>query len=201
MVSPDNYEITTNEPLETAAVFTLNGQEGSLRASMSDDYPPSSSGEAEITLQYGDTTIEAYSRDGSTPAIRIRNDNWGDTVDGYSGEPISDDDIEDWNDAAETLESATGTVTVYQGTEVFYQGQADWKNPRPSEERIEEGIDYDIRPSNTSRVETMTDDHADLEEIVATYEPDLQPLARSGILTTAWETYIEGYEDTDFDSF
>jgi hypothetical protein len=168
---------------------------------MSDDYPASSSGRARISLSYGDTDIEAYARDGETPHVRVSNDDWSDTVDGYSGEPITDEAIEDWNEAASILDEVTGTVTVHTGTEIFYQGQADWKDPRPSEDRIEEGMDYPVSPSNTSRVETATDDPADLEEIVTRYEPDLGPLAESGTLTRAWDRFIEGYEDEQFSPF
>ncbi len=200
-MSSADYEITQQGSDKVAARFAIDGTDGYLRAEMSDDYPPSSSGQAGIHLSYGDIDIEAYARDGEIPHIRIRNDDWADTVDGYCGEPITDEAIEDWNEAAAILEDVTGQVIAYTGTEIFYQGQADWKDPRPSKERIEEGLDHPVRHSNTSRVETVTDDPSDLGAIISRYEPELEPLASSGALTTAWERFIECYEENDFSAF
>jgi len=200
-MTPDSYEITEQGPYEVATRFTIEGTDGHLRATMSDDHPPSSSGRARISLSYGDTDIEAYARNGETPHIQVSSDNWSDTVDGYSGEPITDDAIEDWNKAASILEEVTGQVAVHTGTEIFYKGQADWKEPRSSEERIKDGLDYPVSPSNTSHVETATRDPTDLEDIATAYEPDLEPLAESGALTEAWDRFIEGYEDKDVSPF
>lgn len=194
-----DYDIIDHDDRHTAgARFSLDGGEAGLHATMSDDYPPSSSGRARLSLSYGDTTFEAYAREGETPHLRVKDDSWGDTVDGYSGEPISDEAIEDWNDAAEAVEFATGDVNVHAGTEVFYSGGIDWKEERASEDRIQDGIDYDVDlHSNTSRVEGRGE-LDEFEQIIATYEPELAPVVEHGAIEIAWEQTIDAYEDEEF---
>lgn len=197
----DYARITENEATELRAAFRIDGTEGSIRATMQDEYPPSSPGRARLEVSYGDRSFEVYTSNGGTPAVRVTDADWGDTVDGWAGQEIAQEYLEDWGEVAAAVESVTGDVDVYAGTEIFKYGEdadGDSLDPR---ERIERSLGYEVQGSNTTRVEVRTDDPADLEGIMTAVSPELDGLVASGAISDAWDRFIEGYEQHDFGPF
>lgn len=197
-----NYaEITDKDRTSVSGRFSIDGTEGTIRAEMRDEYPPSSPGRARVEITYGDHSFEAYASNGKTPIVRVYGEDWGDHVDGWSGEQISEDSLDDWADTAAAVEEAVGDVDVYSGTEVFKYGEdADGSSLSP-EQRIEEYMGRDVKAgASSSRVQARTTQRADLEAVLAGVDPRLSALLETGAVGDAWDTFIDGYEDHDLSS-
>lgn len=195
-------EITDQDGTSVSGRFSIDGTEGSIQAEMRDEYPPSSPGRARIEVTYGDHSFEAYASNGEAPVVRVYGEDWGDRVDGWDGEELSDAALEDWSEAAAAVEEAVGDVDVYAGTTVFKYGEDEEGRPLSPEQRIEEYMGREVKAgSSSSRVQARTTDGADLEAVLEGIEPALSALVGTGAVRNAWEGFIEGYEDHDLSPY